>query len=79
MYRNRAEDRRAEVMSTANGVGIGFGGDQAYQQWLRSEQASPQQGDPAVLRQKATIMRLQSLYGSQKNPGLVGVIKRRIH
>lgn len=79
MYRNRAEDRRADVMSTANGVGIGFGGDKAYQSWLRANPQDESVQSPAALNQKAAIMRLQSLYGSQRSPALRGAVRRRVN
>lgn len=74
MYENEAQDRRADTIAMANAVSIGFGGDSAYRSWLAS-QDGPAKNDDAALRQQGTIMRLQSLFGSQPSPALRGAIR----
>lgn len=68
MYERIAADRRALTIDFATGVGIGFGGDKAYQAWLASQ--APGQADGAA-RQSGSIARLAALFP--------GAVKTRPH
>lgn len=79
MYARQADDLRRLTVALANGVGIGMGGDKAYESWLAGQETpKAETGNPAAARQMATIMRLQSLYGSQnRKSALRGAIRIR--
>jgi hypothetical protein len=65
MHERLAADRRDLTLTLASGVGIGMGGQKAYQEWLRGQAAPVAANAGAAARQAATIGRLQSLFAHQ--------------
>lgn len=76
MYKRLAADRRSLTLALASGVGIGFGGQAAYQAWLAEQgpQTPTVPSPDAIARQRAAIQRLQTLFAHQPNAGLRGAI-----
>ena len=75
MYLRLTEDRKALTIAMANGMGIGMGGQKAYDAWLAADRPK---GDAGVKRQAQAIARLRHLFGSQPN-ALRDSIKVKAH
>ena len=72
MYDRLTADRRSLTLDLASGVGIGMGGKEAYDAWMKAQDPVAGGNDAAIARQRATFARLQGLFGS-------GVVRAKVN